>query len=414
MCLSTGAFTGCLTGSEEPERSDELDEGGDVAVPSGSPNGTNASGPDSSEGGTTLRFPGALSHHVAWRNDTFAAEEACLPAGCATTGENASYEHVIDVSPQLPLQTPANLNATLTYETEGTNVMSLLLRAPEEGTIVYEENATSTGEFPGERRQELNATLVRLGHGRVELVVQESTPDPGREDAYQLRYKVEADNATLGPSVPVSVPVDALDTLRVSLPGASEETSQATGEETSNGRLMAWGVADGFLGHHELTHEPSRLDISDVPRSEQIVLLVPEGAPAAQVESPDQIEDPALLRPLDLETRLGPGHELEGQDTVSWEPQPDRVPVAMGLYLLASSPAGCSTVDAEGLLETSNGTLVHVDRRGVRWGVSGTWVSPLGHSALGSGPFEASFGAQAANGCEVGAVEAHWVLPSDR
>lgn len=391
LIVVTAGMAGCIGGN-------------DASGPNDTP-GDELAGTTADQGASTEALSGAnlttLSYPVepglnttVWANGTFSVQNNCLAGGCVT---GSAFEE-IELRDPIPSDALVDVTATLSWDdgrpflADGLN----LYMYTEEGTF-YAFNYTS--EFGHEV---IEATFLEDGAPLVVGVSYTGLPSAKAETAYTLEIDISVDPTIVPPGVPVELQAE---------PGQGfvfEAVGQSQGIE-----VLTYAPDDGFGGR--LSSDGDRRETSVPPTldaGKHVLVPTHDSAPIRILTNGTTAE----MRPLHLDWQAGELHPVENNEPVNWTFEPDRVPVALGLYLTDDGPVAVSGLPGEATLEGPNGLLIDVTigcTICLTFGVLGgnlqisTWTE-IGADGLGPGTYEAGYQPTAEHGYGIGHVLIHY------
>ncbi len=384
-------MAGCIGGNDGPGPNDTRGAGLSGAT------ADQGDGADGSPDGnlTTVSYPIEPGLNTTiWANGSFAVQDNCQLGGCVT-GSASQETELMD---PIPSDAWVDVTATLSWDdgrpflADGLN----LYMYTEEGTF-FEFNYTS--EFGHEV---IEATFLEDGAPLVVGVSYTGMPSAKAETAYTLEIDISIDPTVVPPGVPVELQAE---------PGQSfvfEAVDESQGID-----VLTYGPDDGFAGR--LSSDTGRRETSVPPTLEagKHVLVPADGSAPIRILTNGTT---AEMRPLHLTWEAGDLHPVENNEPVNWTFEPDRVPVAVGLYLTNDGPVSVNGFPGEATLEGPNGTLIDVTigcTICITFGVLGgnlqfsTWTG-IGPDGLGPGTYQAGYQPSAEHGYGIGQVLIHY------
>lgn len=391
LLVVTAGLAGCIGGNDAPgpdtasddEIADTTTDQGDSAQAAA---GANL---------TPLNYPVELGlNTTVWANGTFSVQENCLVGGCVA---GSAFEET-ELRDPIPSDALVDVTATLSWD-DGRPFLAdglSLYMYTEEGTF-FEFNYTS--EFGHEI---IEATLLEDGAPLVVGVSYTGMPSAKAETNYTLGIDISVDPTVVPPGVPVELQAE---------PGQGfvfEAVGQGQGIE-----VLSYGPDDGFAGR--LSSDTGRLETS-VPTTldggKHVLVPTDDSAPIRILTNATTAE----MRPLHLTWEAADPHLVENNEPVNWTFEPDRVPIAVGLYITNDGPVSVSGLPGDATLEGPNGTLIDVTigcTICITLGVLGgnhqisTWTG-IGPDGLGAGTYQGGYQPSAEHGYGIGHVLIHY------
>lgn len=307
------------------------------------------------------------THEVRWENGSFA------PATCFVCPNS---EHRIDVTSMLAPGAPNLLEAQV--DRSATTFDAATVYVETQRAEVYEYNSTF---------QSARMVLDPAG-GSVEVVVENLAPDAAASLDYELRIQVDSNRSVVPTEVPVALPTPS------SPPGLVVEPREMEGSP----RLMLWDGEDAFLGHYPIDGRTT-INVSKAQGGPLVAYLA--GADGIATAAPiNASATDTQMRPLGLATQEEAA-SVSGSN-VTIEPDLDRVPLQVGLFLRGQHETG---TEYSGSFSGPNGTLVSFESGGyyTGFGAQFNWTGDRGDPGLVPGSYTANFEFSQSTGGEAGA-----------
>ncbi len=371
--LLTGA-AGCL-GS---------DDTGDADI---APTGDPATAPRTTGASTTnltlATFPIETAvNQTTWANGSFQPHQACNPAGCAT-GQAYQTTELTDLADAVPV----HVTAELTFD-EPVSIYA----QPMEVAVVSEEATFYTYQQAEDVGRHVVTTTFLPGGSPVEVqVLYRGQTGQAPEESYALRIDVTASQDVVPAGVPVTLPVDGGDTVRV------EPTGESDGVQA-----VLFGPQDDVVARTAEASGPVSLTVPEATGSDPMVLLVPEGGPSVRVWT----NTTALsLQALGLQVEMLEPQDITGPETVAWSFEVDGYPFEAGIYFQGDAPLGATADQGNATLASPEGTVTQGDL-GCGTCIVGAYEtrlgSPVGDPGLVPGTYEATYEPGGSAGMQVG------------
>ncbi|MBW3583191.1 MAG: hypothetical protein KY455_08855 [Euryarchaeota archaeon] len=296
-------LSGCTEAVDDPL---ETQEGG------GGGSGKGGGGTDLAENRDVLRLPIEAEHRVSfWANGTFAATDACNLGGCLT----GSYQHEVDLGPQLPDGVPVRVEASLTVPADPVRISPLQVYLVQETPVTYWYRYTSDGA-------ERHLDVLFLASGGASLFVENYFPRIGAaETPYTLSVDVSAPNETVMAGVPVAIDAKAGEWVRAE---ASEDVERVVLYGPDDALIDAFPVADGMV------------DVPFETSGAHVLVAAPSGMVRYTTNGTS-----TELRPLAIERVFSESRTPALEGPTEWDFDLAEAPLAVGLYL--------QTTDAHGM-----------------------------------------------------------------
>jgi hypothetical protein len=238
----------------------------------------------------TLRYSQSSEgiHETVWANGTVNAQDTCNAGGCILTADRAM--HPTDVTDLLPQGVPTLVTVELQWNPHplGFGGWDLLLDAPE-STIYSRREVSQPGHIQGQ--------VVLRPSGSVAVVLATYGPGADPVTSYTLRIAIDSEPHVLLPGVPVSVAMEAGDTVRAGSYGGGEAP------------FLLYGPDDARLGIFDGEHT-----LAEGAPTGHYVVLLPFGGPTGNVSTDsgaDTMEALGLRRETGPESTVPPNGALD-------------------------------------------------------------------------------------------------------
>lgn len=374
LTLLLAGAAGCL-GSE--------DTGGAGIEPTGDPDTSPQTDGASTTNLSLATFPIETAvDRTVWANGSFQPHQACNPVGCAT-GQAYQTTELTD----LPDAVPVRVSVELTYQAPAS-----IYARPLQVSVLSEEATFYTYQQTDEPGRETVETTLLTGGSPVGVEVHyQGQTGQAPEESYTLRIEVTADQEVVPAGVPVTLPVEGGDTVRV------EPIGDSDGVEA-----VLFGPQDDVVARASEASQPVSLTVPEVTGTDPMVLLVPEGGPAVRVWTNTTA---VSLGALGLQVERLEPQDITGPETVAWSFEVDGHPVQAGIYFQDDAPLGATADRGDATLVSPGSTLVQGDLGCGTCIVGGYEMllgSPVGDPGLVPGTYEATYEPGGSAGMQVG------------
>lgn len=360
------------------------DDAGETEV---EPTGDPATAQDTQGASTTnltlATFPLETAvNRTTWANGSFQPHQACNPVGCAT-GQAYQTTELTD----LPDAVPVHVTAELTFEEPAS-----IYAQPMEVIVTSEEATFYTYQQTEDVGRHVVTTTFLPGGAPVEVqVLYRGQTGQAPEQTYTLRIDVTASQDVVPAGVPVTLPVEGGDTVRVEPVGDSEGV-----------QAVLFDPRDDVVARAAEASQPVSLTVPEVTGTDPFVLLVPEGGPAVRVWTNTTA---VSLGALGLQVEMLEPQDITGPETVTWSYEVDGYPVEAGIYFQDGAPLGVTAMEGDATLASPAGTIAQGDL-GCGVCIVGGYQeligSPVGDPGLVPGTYEATYEPGGSAGMQVG------------
>lgn len=206
--------------------------------------------------------------------------------------------------------------------------------------------------------------------------------------------------------------------------GAGASGDAGSAEDGASPSLLVYGPGDAFLARLGADGEgggsgPGAIDAS-LPAgtgggSNAYVLVAPATGPAVELATNASGASASSLEltPLPLATQQGSEQTVRGPQAVTRSFQPDRRPLAVGIYLTNEQPIAAGADEGTGQLTGPNGQLLQGEM-GCGLCLTGSYyaelVTPIGDEGVVAGSYQASY----EPGVEAGFSVGHFLVSYER
>ncbi len=316
---------------------------------------------------------------VLWANGTFQPQDTCDTGGCILGAfVGSGHTHDTDVGSLVHAGAPTRIRAVLQQSPVTTGNLWLRLQANDQTVLWVDVREGENG------LDTMDALVVRVADGPIAVRVFAEKPEAGTMD-YTLRIHVEALRNAVVPGLPVALPLEHPETLRVvSLDGSSPAP------------LLVWGPDDRFLGILTPGTE-GRLPLAE-PAGEYVVVLSGVGE---AVRLLSQGVGNATLRSLGVEPVLERVGTLTGSGEATWGFTLDgtAMPLAVGVAVRGDGAVGFVS-EPGGSVLGPKGEVLSIGPQDQTLGVDLStldrlYTSRIGHPLLVPGDYTGRFSMKA-------------------